>query len=402
MYLTKLCLRIMLGSLGLAAVAGIGLVLFSQSEIVMHVLFTLLATTVAAALLWPVSVWVYHFDARPAGLVGMGLILLDYFILVVLIWGGWFFRYSGFYVESALWATFGFVFLTGVPAVILLRFLHVAEGYLAARVGPGICALAFCELMIGTWVDNLFQGRFYQVSRFIDAGGVTGLFGVLALACMVGRPSERTWRWAGVLTAALGWAVVTFHLFFSTGGNKLGETANILLISFTVVVAHANLCLRAPLRPEHEWVRLGTLGAFLVTTGLIDLLTIGDILHSGMYLWDVGGRFAMAGGIIAGAGTLAIVVLTRFHHIQVVEEAHGEFAYTTLALVCPGCKELQTVAVGESTCATCGLRFHISLEAPAANRPYPPQADSPSDFPDEKLARAADQAHFYRARKDQE
>jgi hypothetical protein len=69
----------------------------------------------------------------------------------------------------------------------------------------------------------------------------------------------------------------------------------------------------------------------------------------------------MATGILAACGTLAIIVLTQFHRIQQVEKAHGDFAFTTLAVVCPACKELQTLAVGESTCTTCGLRFFIRL-----------------------------------------
>src|SRR5579864_2977511 len=211
MDLTKLCLRTMLWSLGLTAATGLLLVFLSHSRLLENVLFTLAATTGATLLLWPLSFWLRSHQSRLAGLVGMALVLADYFVLFVLIWGTWLLQQPGFLAnfswETALWETFWFTLLTGFPAVVLLRFWYVPQAYVAARVGTGICLLAFLELMLGAWLERSLQGRGFDLGRLVEAGGLTGLYSLPILACLVGFPRTRPWRWLGVMAAGAGWII---------------------------------------------------------------------------------------------------------------------------------------------------------------------------------------------------
>jgi hypothetical protein len=293
---------------------------------------------------------------------------------------------SNFSWETALWETFWFMLLAGFPAVVILRFWYVPQAYLAARVGTGICVLGFVELMLGTWMERSLQGRGFDLGRLVEAGGLTGMYGLALLACLAGYAGTRPWRWFGVAATCAGWVIASLHILMRSGGNTAGEVALVLLTTAGVAVGYANILLLLRLKPEHEWVRTATLSAFLIAAALLDINLLGDIMHFGPYLWEAwyAGRLLMATGILAACGTLAIMVLTQFHRIQQVEKAHGDFAFTTLAVVCPACKELQTLAVGESTCTSCGLRFFIRLGRAAGFADGLPPRDwnLPASLPD--------------------
>lgn len=115
-----------------------------------------------------------------------------------------------------------------------------------------------------------------------------------------------------------------------------------------------------------RWVRWVTIGAAVVTALLLDVLVVGRDRWD-----DVDQLASVAGatGIIAGCGSLALLVLARLN--RNIERAPVISEIRELTLVCPSCKRKQVVALARdandtsaNSCTNCGLRFHVRVEEP--------------------------------------
>ena len=77
-------------------------------------------------------------------------------------------------------------------------------------------------------------------------------------------------------------------------------------------------------------------------------------------------NLAAASGIIASCGSLALLVLARINRnldrVPVLSEIKE------MTVICPGCRRKQNLPTGDSTCTTCGLKFHIRLEEPRCQK----------------------------------
>jgi hypothetical protein len=198
----------------------------------------------------------------------------------------------------------------------------------------------------------------------MSAGAIAGL-GVLGVASLVGAgaPPRRPWRWVGVIASLIATvvAVVAIWKHLQSGGGMFA-----VIVSIAAVVAHANLCLLVPLTPPQKWVRVVTIVAALATAALVDGMVLADDYR---YDFPPGQNFAAAAGIIASCGSLVLLVLARLtrhlDRVPVLSEVRE------VTVICPGCQKKQTLGVGDSTCATCGLKFHIRVEEPrCANCDY--------------------------------
>ena len=126
-----------------------------------------------------------------------------------------------------------------------------------------------------------------------------------------------------------------------------------------VIVAHANLAFLCNLRPAQVWVRWGTVGAVALTSLLVDVIVArGDRAE----LDDMVSRGAGAAAIAAGCGTLALLVLARLN--RKIPTPTLPVGVKELAIVCPWCQRKQTLPLGASSCAGCGLKFQIAVEEP--------------------------------------
>ncbi len=76
------------------------------------------------------------------------------------------------------------------------------------------------------------------------------------------------------------------------------------------------------------------------------------------------GRLAGAAAIIAGCGTLALLVLARINR-RMVQPGLCAGEVREIVFFCPLCGTRQTIAVGGGRCATCGLGIHVRLAEPA-------------------------------------
>ena len=182
------------------------------------------------------------------------------------------------------------------------------------------------------------------------------------------RETPRHWRWLGILAALISCLMLLHHIWVGTPSD-LGFVIFCLCLAIGCVVAHSNMCLGPNLRPTQRWVRQGTILFAAVTATLIVLVTAKDKFRGIPIDADLFGRFAAAAGIVAGCGTLALLVLARMN--RRVDAEPESYELSEVSLVCPRCRRKQSIPTGDSTCPSCGLRISIRVEEPrCANCDY--------------------------------
>ena len=215
--------------------------------------------------------------------------------------------------------------------------------------------------MIATWTPRtprrVFNDNWWETSASL------AIFGGLAVLCLIGLGTgdRRHWRWAGIAASIIACTMWLGNIWIGVGSD-LGFVIFCALISLATVSVHANLSLVPPLKSEHTWIRRGTIGAAILTGGLIDLMIIDDKFSVTGIGYDFLGRLASAAGIVTGCGTLALCVLLRINRKVDFEPFSPELSEITL--VCPRCRKKQAIRLGDSTCAACELRISIRIEEP--------------------------------------
>lgn len=357
MTLRIVLLRVMLWTLALSAATGVLAVLLQGGSLVWRVVGTGFTAAVACALMLPASTWIDREKSRPAGLMAMAVVIVEFLLAMSLIWevprNVW-----GVFWEEELGAT---MFFFGVTAVLIMGFLKLLQephGAVAGRVGAAVTLAIFAVWMIATWVPRgIFEDHWWETS------GALAVFGGLAVLSLVnlGTGDRRHWRWAGIVASIVAGTMWLIHIWIGAG-SVLGFVIFVILISVAAVVGHANVSLLCLLQPAQRWVRSGTIAAAVLTAGLIDLLAV-DELSIGINI-DQGlvGRFAAAGGIVAGCGTLALCVLARINRKVDLEPVSLEL--NEITVVCPRCRKKQAIRIGDSACAACELRISIRIEEP--------------------------------------
>ena len=343
----------MLWSLGVTAVAGAAAALLSAGDVGWRIVATGVITAVAAGLMLPFSILADKPGARREGLLGMALVVLEFIGALALIWR--IFQALGAWdLEEKIGLTMLFVGITALPAILFLRFASMPSARVAARAGVALSGIVFVLLMLGTWTPG---GVWRNDELFASAGSIAAL-GVLGVASLagVGTTPHRSWRWVGVLASLVAtvMAVVAICKHIHSGSAVFA-----VIVSVAAVVAHANVCLFVPLTPAQRWVRVVTISAAVATAALVDAMVSADEWH---FYFTPGQNLAGAAGIIASCGSLALLVLARLNRhldrVPVLSEVRE------MTVICPGCRKKQTLPVGDSSCSTCGLTFHIRVEEP--------------------------------------
>jgi hypothetical protein len=364
----------MLWSLGATALTGVAAIFTQGHEVLWRLLGTGATTTVAAALMWPLTRTAEKPTTRLAGLVGMSAVLIEFFLLLVLIWEGLFLQKFGQDFEILGWAAL-FLPMTASPAVVFLLFFNHPAGWLASRVGAGAAAVTFVELMIGSWNS---QSGFIRTPRgdWGEAASVTALFGILGVACLAGTLRQRPWRWAGVLASSYCWLIASIHAL-QGGDSEIGRSVFTVIATLAAVVAYLNLFSMPSLAPQHEIFRLITFIIAVGTALLIDTLMVLSIHapYPGVEFLDLLGRLAAAAGIVTACGTVAIMILALINMRHMTPEPYLALSWVDMEIVCPACERRQKVALGESACCECQLPFSIRIgERPPREKWHSPMA----------------------------
>jgi hypothetical protein len=343
----KVLLRVVFWALGLAACFGAAGVIFAGHDTLWRIVGTCAATAAGAFLMLAASQQLDQETTWLPGVMAVALLVTEYLASLGLIWN----LFGSAQDPAAL--TMLFLAGTAVPAIGLTAIMQRPDGALAARVGLFASAVVFVLLMVGTWGRWLGAVR---AERWHSLGLSLAVFAVLAVLCLIGSGTDRRhWRWLGVAAAGAAFSISAYAIILD-----IHETSAffICVVSVAAVVAHANALAWCPLKPAQRWLLWGTIGAGIATGGFVDWARITSPWQEEML-----GRLAGAAAIIAGCGTLALLILARINQ-RIVPVAATLTDLREIALTCPRCRAKQTITMGSGKCRACGLLIQVRVQQP--------------------------------------
>jgi hypothetical protein len=350
--LRRVSLKVMLWMLALAAVIGVVTVLTASYDTLGRVAGTVIATAVAAGILWPLSVLADRRDSQAAGLLGMASTLVVYFLVIPLIW-----ELDRRGDEMAI---SGLVIGLTVPfGMFFLWLTNVAATWISARVGVGVYVAVLVTFLVATW----HPGGWSRTGQWWDTGWWCAAYGSLCFASLCGmRRLAVNWRWLGVAAAFFAWVPILISVWSK---SEPDENLMIVISSFAVVIAHASLAALVPLKPGQTWLRLGTVAAVAATAVFLDL----EVIFAPGYGISVLGRIAGAAAIVASCGSLALLIFARLNRTVELVSAGVPFAEIThVSMTCPRCHKRLQLPIGPADCGGCGLRITTAIEQPPTSR----------------------------------
>ena len=343
----KVLLRVVFWALGLAACFGAAGVIFAGHDTLWRVVGTCAATAAGALLMLGASRQLDQETTWLPGVMAAALVVAEYIAALGQIW-----ELFGKAQEPAA-LTMVFLAATALPAIGCLGLMKRPSSALSARLGLFASAAVYVLLMVGTWGGWLGAVR---AERWHSLGLSLAAFAALALLCLIGAGTDRRhWRWLGVAAAGAAFSLSAYAILLD-----LHETSAIFVcaVSVAAVAAHANALSSCPLKPGQRWLLWGTVGAGLATGGFVDLARITSPWHEEML-----GRLAGATAIVAGCGTLALLVLARINQ-RVGPVATTLAALREVRLTCPRCRSRETIALGSGKCGACGLLIQVRVQEP--------------------------------------
>jgi hypothetical protein len=351
----------MLWSLGIAALLGAGAILMGETRGIWRVSVTALVTAGASGLMMPSSLLMDRKHGRAAGALGMFAVLVLFFLSLILVWDLVQF-FPGSTLEWRVGWTIALLILCVPFAMFFLSNLHRAPGLVACRFGIGLAGVTFALFMVGTWLEDRPLGS----EEWAGTASAVGLFGLLVVVCLIGidprtNPAGARWmvmvRGLGVAAALLAMAMIIYAIWEHIHSDNPLFT---VLTSIACAVAHANLCLLAPLQGGQVWVRRVTIASALLTAGSIDTISLYDLWRAGDHVFA---RLASASGFVASCGSLALLVMARINR-RVSDEPPVLAEIRAVTIICPGCDRKQTLPIGRTACPTCRLEFELRVHEP--------------------------------------
>jgi hypothetical protein len=357
----KYILRALLVSLGLAALAGVASV-FVTNYLTWRIAGTGIATAIASLLLLPMTMLLDRPHWAESMLAAAVVVVLEYLLTLGLVWAAYQYL-PGSWDEEELLISMGFVVLGGLPAIVFLRFRHVAVAKIASVAGLVFTGLFLAFSFAGTWLPRWLVGNatgspYYEIREDLWATSwILGVFGLLATMAIVNLGHDRRhWRWAGVACSAVtAWLVL---MIVWTGGH-LEERLVTPLVCTASFVAFANLVVLVKLPGGQQW-----LVRAVIICGAVTALSVTAV--SSWPRQDLLERLAAASAIVTGCATLAMAVLARLNRRIDVDALPPEFSEITL--FCPACRKKQTLPLGGAACSGCGLRLQIEAVVPRCSQ----------------------------------
>lgn len=353
----RILLRVMLWSLGLAAVTGVLAVLFKGGQLTFRVVTTGFLTAVASGLLLPISALTEREKTRTAGLLGVTGVILEFLLALALVW-----EVPRQVLGSSWEEQVALTMVLGAVAVLagmyFLRLQQEVPSAVAGKVAVVAILLTFVLYMCAVWAPRPHS----HDANWWETGNVILVIGGMAVVSLLGLGAERRrpWRWGGIAAGGVAGLMWLIDIWIGTGSD-LGYVVCCVLLSGAAVTAHANLSLLCTITDTQRWVRWGTIAASLLTACLLDVLAIDDKFTLRIDD-DLYARFAAAAVIAAGCGTLALFVLAILNRRGEAEALSPELS--ELIVICPRCRKKQTLPVGLSACTGCGLRISVCVEEP--------------------------------------
>jgi hypothetical protein len=340
---------VLLVALALAAAAGVAAVFIDARWVTLRVMWTGMLTAFVSALTLPLAKMTDRRRTRPAGLFGLSWLVLEYLLVVGLIWLE---RTLPGRMHEELAVTAWVFVLTGVAGILSLLLLPTAAGRWAGRLGLIVTGIATACFLIATWMP----GRFWDNEEWWGTGWSIGGVGLLAAVTLLGLgTTRRGWRWVGIAFGAVGLGLALIEIW---GTGLVDEELLCPPLSAALLVAFANAIFLVPLRAGQRWLPWAVLAVMTGTTIALNVSIVGNLTTSEALV----NRICIAGAIVTGCGTMAIALLAIFNRRADVEGSSS--VVMLLEIVCPRCRLSQSAPAGRSTCTGCGLRFDLRVEEP--------------------------------------
>ena len=356
----RLLLRVMLGSLALAALGGVLTVLFSGHETAWRVVSTTAVTAIAAGLLMATSRLSERPRTRAAGFLGMAVVVGEWILVQILIWGLYRSFGAGHQLEERLGMTLFFGNLTVALAMLALILRGRPNCRVTANASLALAAVVGLLWILGVWWPGPANYFVYRSSagRLVESAGATFVMGLPIIFLLLGFAARRWWVWLTLMCNAMTLALWLIAIWLIESPHSNGTVE--CLATVAVLGAFCNVIRLVRLPDSQRWVGQATMAAAALTAILLDTVIILE--KQGPADTDLLARLAAAAAIITGCGTLSLFILARlnWHDVRPTDMP----VVTELLAVCPICRKRQTLKLGESRCVGCGLGFDIKLKEP--------------------------------------
>ena len=347
---SALMFRVMLWSLGIAAVCGVGAVLTASFAVVGRVVGTAILTAAVSAALWQSIDRLALKRTSLRRLVDAGA--------------------AGFYLFSllAIWDVGDELKMWGTAIAIIAGFYQATGGlWLAERPDRRMSGLLLAALAVPSficWLVAIWLDLSNSPEIFFTGVALT-VWTSAAAGCLIGHTTHtrQQWRWIGVATAVIGYGLTVVLIFEGYPTTKWLEKFTFSIGSICAVVLHANLLLLARLHDNQKWLRPAVLAAVMSCACFLDTLVITETKGTGLLV-----RMTIASAIVASAGTIAIAYISR-RNMRLENRAGGPTAASDQPLSavdvrCPRCGLDQSLSLGRSACQSCNLGFEIQIFEP--------------------------------------
>jgi len=339
-------LRVILASLGVAALAGFAAAIFARDDILIRVVMTGLLTAVAAGIVAIASPLLARPKLRDGTLMLYGLVALEYVLFLALIWLS---SLGGFAFDDELVGTTGAI--AGCSPILIggtyLQALPSAR--LAGRVAICVQSIGALAWLTAIWIPVMATTNLKR--QWWESGWALLLLALLLALTLLRPPRSRPWRLIGAAAAVIGVA-----LLFATIWDAIDEDeAAVGPIGLAATVAFASPMLLLRLPGWQKWCpRIAIFSAAMIAL-TADLAAYVDLDE------EISLRSAASFAVLGGCATMASVVcLAANRRMQLESAEYGVQLRTT----CPRCRRELLLPPGASRCEGCGLGFRIRVDEP--------------------------------------
>jgi hypothetical protein len=345
-------LRVMLWSLGIAAGVGAVAMLFFGEELIWRIVSTAAITGASAGGLLVFSFLSEREKSRSVGLLGMAIIAVEFLLGLLMTWT----VDTGFPYSEEIGGTMASIAGSTMTAMICLRAREHPRMRAAGNLGTFLSATVLTLLIAAVWSPHHWRLDGTSVGeQFAQSGGILAALSPIAVVSAVGIGFDRRhWRWAGVLAAAMAYAMALAGIWGRIEGGHAFE----ITVTAGMVVALANIVFLCPLTRKQEPVRLGVLACAALCAVFTDVVIVSETSRR----FDLLSRLAGATGILTACGCLALAVFAILNRRSKVIVAAGEIR--EYVMVCPACGKKGTIPAGDARCGRCGLGIQTRFNAP--------------------------------------
>lgn len=186
------------------------------------------------------------------------------------------------------------------------------------------------------------------------------LIGFYALAIPPAAARERG-RWlaaayAGLAACFAAFAMVLAIIWAFESENEWFARATATAAIIAAALSHTCVLGRIRLDLKFAWIVTGTLGCLWLLVSLLSYAILADDFEDFLM------RLTAATGVLAGCGTLTLVILVSLKRVKKIERI--ESSARSIELACPRCTRRQTLPVGDARCEECALKIRIEIEEP--------------------------------------